>query len=166
MQLKIKQRIIGGVVLVAIAAIMIPMFLGGKNTMLQQIAQVKVTVPSLPQTFSTEKLAQEQQSGSHPASKSKARTVSKASKKLHTVVAKKAWIVQLGSFTNITNAKRLVKRLRHKGFAAYYVSRKAHHRRYARVFMGPVLSVKRAIQIQKKLHKFFHLKTKVMRYHV
>lgn len=81
-------------------------------------------------------------------------------------VIAKAWTVQLASFSNKENAKRLIHKLRHKGFHAYERTTKTKKGRLVRVFVGPEIRKHDAKKILVKLRKQFHLKGLITEYHV
>lgn len=75
-----------------------------------------------------------------------------------------AWVLQLGSFSQESNANALVKQLHLRGFEAYARQDAAHH--VTRVFVGPEIAQAKIQAINKKLQHDVHLKGVVRKYNV
>lgn len=73
-----------------------------------------------------------------------------------------AWVVQLGSFSSASNAKKLAAELRDKGFAAYTREIKTADGSMMRVFIGPEIRRDWAETIKTKLNSDMHLKAVVV----
>ncbi|MFW0089118.1 MAG: SPOR domain-containing protein [Coxiella endosymbiont of Haemaphysalis japonica] len=74
----------------------------------------------------------------------------------------KAWVIQVASFVNQDNVKRLLDRLQASGFDIY--TRQSNEGKIARrIFVGPVVDYAKIIQIQKELKKM-HLNGVIERY--
>lgn len=81
------------------------------------------------------------------------------------LVSNAVWAIQLASFSKINNAKKLLKKLRHKGYAAYMKrTRMKSGVSYARVFVGPHSSRATASKLLAKLKKQVHLQGVVIAY--
>lgn len=77
----------------------------------------------------------------------------------------RAWVIQLASFSEVSNADRLVKRLRDKGYNAYDRETTAPSgQRIVRVFVGPDINLKHMKQTLKQLQTQFGLKGMIKRY--
>ena len=77
----------------------------------------------------------------------------------------RAWVIQLASFSEVSNADRLVNRLRGQGYNAYdRVTTSSSGQRIVRVFVGPDINVEEMNRTLKKLHTQFGLKGIVKRY--
>ncbi len=74
------------------------------------------------------------------------------------ITVPKAWVVQLGTFGNSANAKRLILRLRKKGFDAYIRKSKGSNGKfYTKVFVGPELLKKRILRVKQRLQSDVHI---------
>lgn len=76
-------------------------------------------------------------------------------------VLKGAWLVQLGSFGNADNAKRLRDKVREQGYDAYIQSVDREGTNLSRVFSGPFASEDDARTAKTKLDKSFSLNSLV-----
>lgn len=86
---------------------------------------------------------------------------------LRTILNSKAWVLQLGTFKNQTNAKRLVKQLRLKGYDAYSrIKISKQSGRLVRVYVGPEIQLNKVQQIQIELKKEFKLNSVIKRYQI
>ncbi|WP_423063833.1 SPOR domain-containing protein [Candidiatus Paracoxiella cheracis] len=77
-----------------------------------------------------------------------------------------AWVIQVASFSNSANAKRLVKQLRVKGFDVYMRENQLNQRTITRVFVGPIIDQHKVKQLQQQLKQQFQLKGVIKRYSV
>lgn len=81
-----------------------------------------------------------------------------------------AWILQVGSFAEEANARRLLTQLREAGHHSYTVRRKGAEggeRDLIRVMVGPMQSRKKLTQTASEIEEQFHLpKTSVLRYRI
>jgi len=76
----------------------------------------------------------------------------------------KAYVVQLGYFGNPTNAKRLVSKLRSKGFTAYGYQTKKGGKTMTHVFVGPAVKRAQAEQMKAKLFSVMKMKGMVVNF--
>ena len=75
-----------------------------------------------------------------------------------------AWVVQLGSFSNAINALRLRDKLRAKGFRAFVEAVQINDKQNTRVYVGPEIGQVKAKAVRKSLEKDFKLKGLVVKY--
>jgi len=75
-----------------------------------------------------------------------------------------AWILQVGSFSNQNNAANLVAKLNKKGLEAFMEKMAGNKRTLYRVRVGPETNKNKIIKIQKKVQKIVNIKGRVMRY--
>ncbi|MBT8506749.1 sporulation protein [Coxiella-like endosymbiont of Rhipicephalus sanguineus] len=75
----------------------------------------------------------------------------------------KAWVIQVASFVNQDNAKRLLKQLQASGFDAY-IRQSNEGKKVSRIFVGPLIDYTKIIEIQKELKQNLHLKGVIKRY--
>lgn len=176
--LKYKHRVIGALVLVALAVIFIPMVLTGQGSL--DIGAHRVTIPAerempassppviaasptveltepprgalvVPMETNTEPRAATESVTSVPIAPAPTEVPDTT---LTTAPASKgapAWAVQVGSFNNKNSAFHLRDTLRTKGFAAYVEHVSAKEGAIYRVRVGPELQRTLAEELQKKL---------------
>lgn len=102
-----------------------------------------------------------------PASvKSKPAKPHKTSQKLLQSSVPQAWTIQIASFTKPDNAKRLVKRLRDKGFDVYTRQNQSGRRTITRVFVGPIINQAKVKKMKRQLKQQFQLKGVIRRYSI
>ena len=75
-----------------------------------------------------------------------------------------SWTIQLGAFSNATNVKGLVQRLRASGYAAYTLPEKPVEGKLTRVFVGPEVSLDRLKEQQGKVESLTKLKGKIIQF--
>ena len=188
-----KQRIIGAIVLVALAVIFIPILLPGhrdfgfteseshippKPAELENLKVLELEKP-LPAPAPREVIRTPIDEHSPPAPKTDAETpvveqkpdttdtkapppVSQETKP-DTTVPPKAWVVQVGSFSNRENAMRLRDQLRSKGYKTFVEQISTADKTFYRVRVGPVVTRDNALALQKELQAKMKLEhTKVM----
>ena len=74
----------------------------------------------------------------------------------------KAWVVQVGSFSERANAERLRDKLIKSGYRAFVSQSRANNRNVVRVRVGPELVRKNADKLSKKLQKELSMQTMVI----
>lgn len=195
---KLKQRLVGAVVLVSLAVIFIPMLLdGGERTSmpmfgsnipdkpdytfepldipLQPVTTVAESRPQLidkPEDPVPGKAAEPQEKpkvaeATPPAvpRTNKETVVSGAKPDASVPTAKPdqvAWVVQVGSFSQSTNALALRDKLRAKGFTAFVEKLKTNGDTIYRVRIGPELNKTKADQERQRLQRVMGMKGIVM----
>ncbi len=75
-----------------------------------------------------------------------------------------AWTVQLGSFANGDNARRLIEKLREGGYPAYLERRVEQDTTVFKVRVGPQIRREEADQVRAQLEQQFALKGMLVRY--
>ena len=70
----------------------------------------------------------------------------------------KAWVVQMGSFRNTNNARRLIAQLQRRGFHAFGYTTQSAHQVLTEVYVGPAVEFKQAEVIAQNLNKQAHMK--------
>ena len=187
-----KQRIIGAIVLVALAVIFIPILLPGhhdfgftesesnippKPAELENLKVLELEKP-LPAPEPREVIRTPIDEHSPPASKPEIESpvveqkpettetkpsLSNQETKTDTPTTPKAWVVQVGSFGNRDNAMRLRDQLRSKGYKTFVEQISTAEKTFYRVRVGPVVTRENALALQKELQTRMKLEnTKVM----
>ncbi len=189
----IKQRLVGAVVLVSLAVIFIPMLLdsGEKGGMplfgsniperpdyqfepldipLEPVKPIEADKPLLVEkpepTQPKVKPAPEKAKQPAPAKEEKKPLVVKAAPtpEKKPTQDSTAWVVQVGSFSNSTNALKLRDKLRAKGFTAFVEKLESDGSTTYRVRVGPELKREIADTLRDKLQNQMKLKGIVMGY--
>ncbi|NOR52400.1 MAG: hypothetical protein GQ470_07260 [Gammaproteobacteria bacterium] len=190
MNQKLKQRIIGAIVLISLAVIFIPFLLDGSHENIVPLREhqtpnrpnfyfeeIKLPppvdagrVPSRIINSSTDvsspKQLEKQKKNSEPPV---ARAASKKPKIKTTaptgnVDAPSAWVVQIVSLTNAKRALELTARLKKLGFFAFLEEIQKDGKTYYRVRVGPELEQAEAEAIRQKIDKKMNLDGKVMQF--
>jgi DedD protein len=175
-----KQRIIGAIVLVALAVIFIPMLLPGsrdigftdsgspippKPTELENLKVLELEKPQpAPIPREIVRTPIDERSPAAPAEEVEAPSADKKPLPEETmpapatsqaaqsaVTTPKAWAVQVGSFTQRENAMRLRDQLRSKGYKAFVEQITSADKTFYRVRVGPEVSRDKAVALQKDL---------------
>lgn len=172
---RLKQRLVGAIVLVALAVIFIPMVLdGGDSRTLPPFGQVipekpavlkklestapkPVVIPPPPAMVERELVDKHTpilKSDATAPTSTAVETKKPEDKNSQTLRAKKgikAWVVQVGSFENRKNAQALNDKLRRKKYRAFVEAVKTNGRWNYRVQVGPEVRRSSAEATQKTL---------------
>ncbi len=157
----LKQRIVGTLVITALAAIFIPMLFDEPVTNTdnytkelslpqQPIDKTQLLLESIPKT-SKEILSQ-------PVPAQVTLQTKKIKKSIQQTPLK-SWIIQIGSFSQKNNAQEFRDKLRKNKFTAYVDSIKNKQGTLYRLRVGPELDEKRARKAQQQLEKIYKVKT-------
>lgn len=191
MNTQAKQRMVGGLVLLALLAIFLPIFFGNPNPGTQNVQlssktaappaspRVELQLPPMPSKVVAVKrpapvklpviATVSPKPAVHPHS-SKPTLIKKVKapvKALAVGAESTAWVVQLASFSSQDNADRLIKRLRAAGYDAYTRSRHAAAgKTLIQVFVGPEIKRARVDALLLQLKEKYRLSGVVKRYAV
>lgn len=171
---KLKQRLIGALVLIIAAVVFLPMLLSGQD----ETVQVEVEVPEAPVMDDTEIRTaapielpdpesvpeipppgseQEAPVVPEPAEESVMATPAPEPPEPEVtapaVTSQGNWVVQLGSFTSAANAESLRDTLVSQGYNAYTLSARVDGSDIIRVFVGPVIDRAGAAKLRDELAK-------------
>jgi len=157
---RLKQRLIGAIVLVSLGVIFIPMLLKGPDSLDTPILTTNIPpkpdrkteiiplkpLPPRPQQMPITSIPVEQDSPkAHPEAEkpspvSPPEAPAKADNSTAAKPDLKGWLVQVGSFSRKANAMSLQDRLRKQGYAAYVEAYETKNGARYRVRVGPELS--------------------------
>ena len=129
-----KQRIVGITVLIALAAIVIPYFISNPSSDMQ-IAAYDFKPPRKPEIHQIKKAEHSLQSNQEHH-----------------------YVVQLASFSHLSNASALVNQLETKGFAAYLSREELNGTTVVRVLVGPEGNREAALKLRERLETELKLK--------
>lgn len=138
--MNLKQRIIGAIVLIALAVIFLPIFL-------QESKGPKVKVWQIPSKPNSPQVQQQVQT---PAVE-----LAPATQQQN---LQAAWSLQFGTFSNQNNVQRLLNRLRNKNYSAYQIKSNNNNKIYYRVYVGPQLKKVRLQQQAQQIQTSMGLK--------
>ncbi len=172
---KLKQRLVGAAVLVALIVIFVPILVEDKGMLATNPDSMKA--PSWPeqrlptaaphQDGFPNKLAIPDLVKLPALEKPAAQPLEEPDQPSAVPVKRKrlsSWIVQAGSFSSKKNTDALVKKLRKKGLPAYYEAVTVEGKKLYRVRIGPDLERKTAERFIRKLKRDFKLTGKLQSY--
>lgn len=192
METRLRQRVIGAVVLTALAIIILPMLLDGSA---EDRARVVADIPAPPRielkTLSVAEISRkaarmEAESAARlpqmATGKTQAEGLTEAGGQAESDAAQEeapaalaldennlpvSWSLQLASFKDPENALNLRASLRQSEFRSYIIQAEtAEEGEVYRVFVGPMLQKSRLSAISKELESKFDLKGRIVRYRI
>ena len=178
---RLKQRLLGGAVLVALVVIFVPMLLDEpieRRTVSDHTIPIK---PVLKKSTPEKRVEQQNLADSQPEKISKSKPAStktvnskevtplvskpiKETKDTSTRSSPSAWMIQVASLTNEKNAKKLVEQLRKADLPAQMEKVKLNGKQHYRIRVGPEVDHRLAEKMLAKIKKAFKLNPKLMRY--
>lgn len=170
MDIHVKHRIIGVVVLATLVALLIPLcFTGNKKNVRKEMLINIPGSPSRPiinKTADLRKIYAEKQNQNVATLNIQSINQSSVKQQNITTMKNDYWIIQLASFTDHANADKLMKELIYKGFVAHVETEKTDKKYMYHVFVGPKMSREKAESLLKRIQKTFSLKGLVAKYKV
>lgn len=176
---QIKNRVVGAIVVFALAIIFIPKIYDGEK---ESQRREFVTIPKkpahqTPKNYTTPK-ADEVSVVKLNHEKDKViateivenKTIEENTKKLIvkedkvTTIKAEAWVIRMGSFSNPDNVNGFVKKLRNKGFTAFSVPAVPKLGISNKVFVGPELNHGVLVKLQPKLKNEFKESGVIVKY--
>ncbi|MES9990697.1 MAG: SPOR domain-containing protein [Candidatus Thiodiazotropha sp.] len=182
---RLKQRLLGGAVLVALVVIFVPMLIDEpveRGTVSDYKIPTKPPVKRPLPNVDSEQDRVVERPQAPPAAKAepKAPPVSETANVKQSVPAVSksprpskpsterpsptAWIIQVASLTNENNAKKLVEELRKAELPAQMEEVRLNGKQHYRIRVGPEVDHRLAEKMAAKIKKMFKLKPKLMRY--
>lgn len=172
---RVKQRVVGVIVIVALAVIFVPLMfdLRQQPAMDTQLSPVPpmpddlhpLTLP-LDSSDVTTPEAMAPSADRHAAEANNSPPVPEKTFQSEANPLAQAWVVQLGSFEEEKNAQALTNRLRQEGFHAFVEEVADSKNGSFRVRVGPEVTRAGADAIKAKLQKQMKLQAMVMAYHI
>ena len=155
----LKQRIVGALVLLALAVIFLPMILTGEN----EPRYVHVDPPAPPVVSAPPVIVEEQAFA--PAEEwviepAPSVSVEPPVSRLDAQNLPVSWSIQVASLSSYENAQSLQNSLRNQGYSAYIRQAKGMHR----VFVGPFIERKEADRVRHGLNQHQRLNGFVVRF--
>lgn len=175
---QIKNRVVGAVVLFALAIIFLPKIFDGekesqrrefvsipKKPQHQQPAIKQLNVGVAVDESVKDTLSDSQQNKPRPLSNSKPKVIAAPVVVASPAIKAKAWVIRMGSFGNPQNVKSFVVKLRKKGFSAFSVPTTPRAGITNKVYVGPELNKHKLVSLQPKLKQSFNESGVIERYH-
>lgn len=146
MDLALKQRLVGAIVLIALAVIFLPMLLDGSGAPERLDVEVEIPERSEPpeSRFESPDVASEIEQERQATAAEPAATGTETP-------AASGWVVQVGSFSREANAVVLRDRLRQQGRPAFVAAGSADGQAVWRVRVGPVAEEAEAREMAREL---------------
>lgn len=170
---KLKQRIIGVVVLTALAIIILPLLLDGTEQERQRIVQRIPAIPTLevidvdPKAMIAEMDRIEAESKARlPREAAPSEDMQANQSSLDANGLPNSWSLQVGSFAKLKNAVQLRDKLRKEGFRTYAITVETGMGEHVRVLVGPLLQRSRIEQIKEKIEADFNLPGQIVRFNI
>ncbi len=171
---RLKQRLVGALILTALAIIVLPMLLDGSAEDRRRIVN---DIPQAPRSemkrLSVEDLRQRMERMERASAARLPREVvdeaeydDQADFSLDTNNLPISWSLQLGSFRNSDNAVRLRAALREAGHHSYILHARTGEGETWRVFVGPMLKKTELLTLAGSIEKRFGLKGQIVRYRI
>ncbi len=156
MDQELKQRLVGAVVITALAAIFVPMLFDDPvDETGRKINELKIPeLPSRLQRVNSVKLPEKPSDVLNLPARKPLTTVDSGSGES---VDLKRWFLQVGVFSQQINALALQDKLRQQGFSASMIKVDSKKGTMYRVKVGPEMSKARAEQVKAKLKKLNNL---------
>ena len=154
---KLKQRLIGALVLVVAAVVFLPMLLSGQD----ETVSVEVQAPQQPEMSSQPiapaapiELPEPEPVAGIPETEVIPMLVEEGLSEAPAVVTPPGdWVIQLGSFSAAANADGFKEKLVEQGYNAYTVAATADGKAITRVYVGPVLDRASANRLRDELER-------------
>jgi DedD protein len=182
LEVSVKQRVVGAIVLIALGVIFIPMLLDGAGMKEQEALEIRIPEKpryDFPRQIKPQTLPEATETEEPVASKpeiEKPRAEPKPAPKPRpprpTVDVEKepdikptplsSYVVQVGSFGNRSNALNLRDKIRKAGYPAFIESFSTGSKTMVRVKVGPVLKRKEAEKIKVQMKKDLKLDGRVL----
>lgn len=188
MELKLKQRVVGALLLTAAAVIVLPMLLDGsaedraridatipeapkialKSLTIQQVQDAMLemeaaSLQQLPIDIVEEKLPLEELLENPDGNAS---VDTEVEYQLDQNDLPVSWSLQLGSFRQKDNATKLRKSLRDAEYRSYIIKATMAESEVFRVFVGPILSIKKIKGFASDIESEFNMKGQILRYKI
>ena len=174
MDAKLKQRLIGAVILTSLAIILLPLLLDGSE---ENRASISIAIPEPPKIDLRDitvqsimrKIEQMEQASEARLPKEVVDETNYDAVTDHMLDKNQLpvnWSLQLGSFRKEDNATRLRARLRGQNYRSYILYANTSDGETYRVFVGPSSSKETLVQMKQKIEAKLKLEGRIVRYRV
>ncbi len=175
----LKQRLVGAVVLVALAVIFLPaLFNGGRPDAVDTLKEIppmpalepievkQAQRPELPadsrpvqEMYTLEPTPEEVEESVEEATKAEPPGLTESG-------TPKAWVVQVGSFSDRDKADKFAADLQQQGYKSFTRTVQSNGKSITRVMIGPKLDKQSALVVKQKVDKQYQLKSLVIKFEV
>jgi len=172
--LKLKQRLIGAVIIISLAIIILPILLDGNQEERIQLTRRVPPPPAIevapfnPADLKADMDRIEQESArtipQRSANPVDSESLDAQALALDSDGLPVAWSLQVAAFQSEENAVRLREELRDRGYQSYRVDGDSEEGPVSRVLVGPALQRASLERIQHQIEEEFGLKGKIIRY--
>ena len=166
----LKQRVVGAVVLTAVAVIFLPVLF--EREVHRQV-DTRTLIPPAPSIVTSEireairpqgLVAAKDPEEMYQPQESDRVDDRPVTSKLDPQGIPRAWVVQVASFKTEKPAKALRDKLLADGYTAFFRKRRTAKGEVVRVFVGPKIEKQRVLTIKQELDKALHIDTLVLRF--
>jgi len=151
----LKQRLVGAIVIVAVAIIFIPMIFNQEG---QRPEDIQITLPPPPEAPKAQ-LEKPQRPQAEDTQQRAAEENEKVSSPMP-----QGWVLQVASFKDRDNADALRDRLRSAGYDVYVAYHPEKSEGMARVYVGPELERSALLPLQQQIKEAFALQGFIVKY--
>jgi DedD protein len=169
----IKQRLVGGLVLVALAMIFMPaLFNGGRPHEIETLKELP-PMPQIPERVFEKPAEPENRDPVKPADEfyqldpDKISTHTKNPElkpQLNTSGVPLAWVVQVGSYSDAEAAKDLTQKLQARGYKAFIRSVESKGKTVNRVLVGPNLKKQQAVTVKEEVDAILGINSLLLKF--
>ena len=171
---RLKQRVIGAVVLTALAIIILPMLLDGTQEERMQVVAdipepppIEITQLTTADVLSAITTMEQESEARLPVPESEAEVdVAPKALQLDANNLPVGWSLQIASFRNQVNAVKLREQLRAGLYKAYITRAETGDGATYRVLIGPMLQKEKLAEIAEAVENEFQLKGQIVRYRI
>jgi len=157
----LKQRIVGAIVITALAAIFVPMLFDDPVSDADSFSN-ELSLPQQPANNTDELLKSIPKTSREVLSRPKPAQIDLQAQTIKETIKKtnfKSFIIQVGSFSQQANANEFRNKLRRQKFSAYVDSISNKDGKLYRLRVGPELGKKIAQKTQKRLESLYKVQT-------
>ena len=182
---RIKQRLIGAVILLSLAVIFLPIIFDGRQSKIdtapyklppqprfsnieqplelqpEQVQDVEAELDQLADTQEAVQASPDIETAAGYLGKERLNDQAIRAKPAKDIKLETGWIIQVGAFKEEQNANQLRSELLAAGFRAYT----QQAAQYYRVYVGPLIRSFQLDEQKQRLEQEFHLQTLVLEYH-
>lgn len=186
---QLQNRIVGSIILIALAVIILPELLDGKQMQQEQdfeamplqpeadVVEQQVTLPATElegtaiQVSSADADEVSQTADAAPdideaavAQRNENAAITATPEPTQNALQEPGWVIQLGAFGNAESVDKLIQQLQQQGFAAYRETVQVDDKTLTRLLVGPALSQSELEQQLPELQKLTGLNGRVVRF--
>jgi len=172
MDSRLKQRLIGALVLTAVAIVIVPTLLDGSAEDRERVIASIPDAPVIPvETMSVQEIRRRMEAMERASAAQMPTEVVDENEYEEDFTLDKnslpvSWSLQLASFEVKNNATALREKLRQANHHSYVIHSKTSEGELYRVFIGPMIKKSALVELASDIEKQFKLKGQVVRYRI